>query len=173
MSDKEELEEETEEQNVEEDLKKAEEVVGPGLEVVEKNDDKVPYHGAEELNIAVRKIIFETPDGAMLPMSSNLMMKTLVAAGMKEGMASKLNSQIRKGAPLHVAWKVAFSTGKFIQKTGRGAGSRKKRVREDIMVTPPTLSVAPLFICCFLEALLFYLFSCFFSFFFLFFFFAL
>lgn len=97
-------------------------------------ESKVPYHGAEELNIAVRKMIFETPDGAMKPMSSNLMMKTLIAEGMKEGMASKLNSQIRKGAPLHMAWKAAYSSGKFIQKTGRGAGSRKKRCHDDIMV---------------------------------------
>lgn len=109
---------------------KVETFSSPCLAPSSQTNEKVPYHGAEELNAAVRRMIFETPDGALKPMSSNLMMKTLISEGMKEGMASKLNSQIRKGAPLHVAWKSAFSTGKFIQKTGRGAGSRKKRTHE-------------------------------------------
>jgi hypothetical protein len=94
--------------------------------------DDVPYHGAEEVNVAVRKIIFSTEEGAMVPMSANLMMIKLVEGGMREGMALKLPSQIRKGAPLHYTWKAAFSTGRFFQRTGRskeggqqdGLGSR-------------------------------------------------
>lgn len=82
-------------------------------------DNDVPYHGAGEVNINVRKIIFNTNEGELIPMSTSLMIKLLIDRGMKEGLAKKLPSQIRKGAPLYFTWKAAFDTKRFLQITGR------------------------------------------------------
>lgn len=80
---------------------------------------KVPYHGAQEVQAAVRRIIYETEIGTNLPMSTNIMVQRLIQEGMMEAMAAKLPSQIRKGAPLFVEWKTAFKTERFVQKLGR------------------------------------------------------
>jgi hypothetical protein len=80
---------------------------------------RVPYHGAEEVNIAVRQFISETPDGTLIPMSASLMILKLVEQGMIPEMAAKLPSQIRKGAPLYAEWKAAYASKKFEQKLGR------------------------------------------------------
>jgi hypothetical protein len=84
---------------------------------------KVPYHGAQEVQTAVRRIIYETEIGANVPMSTNIMVQRLIQDGMMEAMALKLPSQIRKGAPLFVEWKTAFLTGRFVQKLGRTSTS--------------------------------------------------
>eukprot|EP00615_Pteridomonas_danica_P007739 CAMPEP_0114336224 /NCGR_PEP_ID=MMETSP0101-20121206/5565_1 /TAXON_ID=38822 ORGANISM="Pteridomonas danica, Strain PT" /NCGR_SAMPLE_ID=MMETSP0101 /ASSEMBLY_ACC=CAM_ASM_000211 /LENGTH=69 /DNA_ID=CAMNT_0001468077 /DNA_START=102 /DNA_END=308 /DNA_ORIENTATION=- len=65
---------------------------------------KVPYHGAEEVKEAVRKVIAETEPGTQIPMSTNIMISKLIDEGMIEPMALKLPSQIRKGAPLFDEW---------------------------------------------------------------------
>lgn len=86
---------------------------------IASNEVIVPYHGAEKVLVAVRKIIFDTQPGTLRPMSTQIMIKTLVSDGMPEALAKKLPSQIRKGKPLFLEWKAAFLSGRFMQKIGR------------------------------------------------------
>lgn len=108
---------------------------------------KVPYHGAQEVQAAVRRIIYETEVGANIPMSTNIMVQRLIKEGMIEAMAAKLPSQIRKGAPLFVEWKTAFLTGRFVQKLGRSPTSHYVNPSPPInpmMMQQPPRRVTPL-----------------------------
>lgn len=78
----------------------------------------VPYHAGEHVRCVVRAIIESTPPGYQQPMSANDMIRLLLVNGMPESMATKLHSQIRKGATLHAEWKAAFDSGRFQQKLG-------------------------------------------------------
>ena len=66
----------------------------------------------------VRQYIGETPVGAKVVMSANIMVQKMTAVGIAPEMARRLFSQIRKGGSLRPEWRDAFLTERFTGNKG-------------------------------------------------------